>query len=471
MTAATGDYKSSAPSRRDLELRLIVFSVVIASAAYAIVSWSQDERVSASAVTYGASLGALFLAAHVAVRKLAPGADPLILPIASLLNGIGVVVIRRLDYAYAARSTRADQNAPQQLVWTAISIVVFVLVLFVVRDHRTIDRYRYTLMAIGLALLLLPAVPGVGRTINGARLWVRLGPVSFQPSELAKLALIAFFASYFVAKREVLSLATRRVLGLHLPRARDLGPVVLAWMASLAVLIRLKDLGTSLLFFGVFLVMLYVATERTSWLAIGLVLFAGGAYFAYQLFSHVQARFDTWLHLFSDPSDSGFQLTQSLFGLATGGLLGTGLGRGRPDLVPFARTDFIFTAIGEELGLIGIVVVLICYLLIVTRGIRAALGVRDEFGKLLAVGLSFSVALQVFVVVGGVTRLIPLTGLTLPFLSYGGSSMVANYALIALLMRVSAAGRVPTSGPVTPAPPGDQLTGEMTQVVSSRPLR
>ncbi|MDQ1709293.1 MAG: hypothetical protein QOG49_678, partial [Frankiaceae bacterium] len=425
----------------------------------------------ASALTYGASLGALFLAAHIAVRKLAPGADPLLLPLASLLNGLGVVVIRRLDYGYKVRDPKAAQNAPQQLMWTAIGIAVFVGVLYVVRDHRSLDRYRYTLMAIGLALLLLPALPGVGRTINGARLWVRIGPVSFQPSEISKLALIAFFASYFVAKREVLSLATKRILGLHLPRARDLGPVLLAWLASLAVLIQLKDLGTSLLFFGVFLVMLYVATQRTSWLAIGMLLFCGGAYFAYRAFAHVQARFDTWLHLFADPAGKGFQLTQSLFGLATGGLTGTGLGRGHPYLVPFARTDFIFPAIGEELGLFGVVIVLICYLLIVGRGLRAALGVRDEFGKLLAAGLAFSLALQVFVVIGGVTRLIPLTGLTLPFLSYGGSSLVANYALIALLMRISAAGRTPTPGPVTPAPGDDQLSGELTQIVRTGPAR
>ncbi|MEO6714871.1 MAG: FtsW/RodA/SpoVE family cell cycle protein [Mycobacteriales bacterium] len=470
MTAVPTEYKSSAPSRRSLELRLIVFSVVIAAVAYAIVSLSQDERVSASALTYGASLGALFLAAHVAVRKLAPGADPLILPIASVLNGLGVVVIRRLDYAYQARDSRADQNAPQQLIWTAIGIAAFVVVLYVIRDHRTIDRYRYTLMAVGIGLLVMPALPYVGRSINGARLWVRLGAVSFQPSEIAKLALIAFFASYFVAKREVLSLATRRILGLHLPRARDLGPVMLAWLASVAVLIRLKDLGTSLLFFGVFLVMLYIATQRTSWIAIGMVLFSGGAYVAYQLFAHVQARFDTWLDPFASPLGQGNQLTQSLFGLATGGLTGTGLGRGRPDLVTYARTDFIFPAIGEELGLIGVVVVLICYLLIVSRGLRAALGVRDEFGKLLAAGLAFSLALQVFVVIGGVTRLIPLTGLTLPFLSYGGSSLVANYALIALLMRISAAGRTPTPAPVTAAP-SDELTGEMTQIVSRGKLR
>jgi cell division protein FtsW (lipid II flippase) len=458
-------HKTSAPSRRALELRLLVFAVLIATAAYAVVSLAVDDRVSASTLSYGGSLAAMFLAAHYAVRRFAPAADPLLLPLCALLNGLGVVVIRRLDYAYAARSTRADQNAPQQLIWTAVGITVFVLVLLVVRDHRSLDRYRYTLMFAGLVLLMLPVLPGIGAEINGARLWVRAGPLSIQPSEFAKITLIVFFASYLVAKREVLSLATRRVLGLHLPRARDLGPVLLAWLVSLAVLIRGKDLGTSLLFFGAFLVMLYVATERTSWLAIGLGLFAGGAFTAYRLFSHVQERFDTWLDPFADPLGDGHQLTQSLFGLATGGLFGTGLGRGRPDLVTYARTDFIFPAVGEELGLIGVAVVLLCYLLIVTRGMRAALGVRDEFGKLLAAGLAFSLGLQVFVVVGGVTRLIPLTGLTLPFMSYGGSSLVANYALIALLIRVSDAGRTPTPAAVTPVPPVEELTGELTAIV------
>jgi cell division protein FtsW (lipid II flippase) len=451
--------------RRRLELQLLIFAIVIAMAAYASLSLAQDAVLSTGVLTYGGSLAALFLTAHLVVRRLAPAADPLLLPLAALINGIGVVVVRRLDYAYKAARPDADQNAPQQLLWTAVGIAVFVAVLLIIRDHRSLDRYRYTLMAIGLALLMLPALPGVGTTINGARLWVRVGPISIQPSEFAKITLIVFFASYLVAKREVLSLATRRVLGLHLPRARDLGPVLLAWLASLAVLVREKDLGTSLLFFGAFLVMLYIATERTSWLLIGLGLFASGAFMAYQLFGHVRIRFDTWLHPFADPDDAGFQLTQSLFGLATGGLFGKGLGQGRPEEVPFARTDFIFAAVGEELGLIGVGALLVLYLFMVTRGLRTALGVRDEFGKLLAAGLSFSLALQIFVVVGGVTRLIPLTGLTLPFLSYGGSSLVANYALIALLLRISDSGRTPTPGPATPVPAPEQLTGEMTAIV------
>jgi cell division protein FtsW (lipid II flippase) len=460
-----------APNRRRLELQLVIFAIVIAMAAYASVSLAQDATVSTGVLTYGGSLALLFIAAHLAVRRFAPAADPLILPLAAVINGIGLVVVRRLDYAYKAARPDADQNAPQQLIWTAVGIAVFVVVLVVIRDHRSLDRYRYTLMCVGLGLLMLPAVPGVGATINGARLWVRLGPVSIQPSEFAKIALIVFFASYLVAKREVLSLATRRVLGLHLPRARDLGPVLLAWLASLAVLVREKDLGTSLLFFGVFLVALYVATERTSWLLIGLGLFAFGAFTAYRLFGHVRVRFDTWLHPFADAQDAGFQLTQSLFGLATGGLFGKGLGQGRPEIVPYARTDFIFSAVGEELGLVGVTALLVLYLFIVARGLRTALGVRDEFGKLLAAGLSFSIALQVFVVVGGVTRLIPLTGLTLPFLSYGGSSLVANYALIALLLRISDSGRTPTAGPTTPPLAAEELTGAMTAIVPRGAVR
>jgi cell division protein FtsW (lipid II flippase) len=338
-----------------------------------------------------------------------------------------------------------------------------VAVLASVRDHRSLDRYRYTALAVGLGLLLLPAVPGIGTEINGARIWVRVGSVQFQPAEVANLCLIVFFASYLVAKREVLSLATRRVAGLNLPRARDLGPVLLAWAGSLLVLVREKDLGSSLLFFGLFVAMLFVATERTSWLLIGLGLFTGGATVAYQAFAHVQDRVDAWLDPFADASNKGYQITQSLFGLATGGLSGTGLGRGQPDVVPEARTDFVFAAIGEELGLIGVAAVLVAFLLLVARGIRVALGVRDDFGKLLAGGLAFALGLQVFVVVGGVTRLIPLTGITLPFVSYGGSSLVANYALVALLLRISNSGReLPPPGPANAA----EQTGDMTQVIA-----
>jgi len=454
--------------RRASELQLLVVAVLLAMAAYAAVSLAHDERVDGAVLKYGAGLAVLFGLAHLAVRRLAPAADPVLLPLAAALNGLGLAMVRRLDLAAmdTARARGVDAPsalAPRQLLWTAVGTALFVAVLALVRDHRTLDRYRYTAMAAGLALLLLPALPVIGTEINGARIWIRVGSLQFQPAEVAKLCLIVFLASYLVAKREVLSLASRRVAGLNVPRARDLGPVLLAWGASLLVLVREKDLGSSLLFFGLFVVMLYIATERTSWLLIGLGLFSAGTLVAYTLFGHVRERVETWLHPFADAADNGFQLTQALFGMATGGIIGTGLGRGRPDAVPEAETDFIFASLGEELGLVGVVAVLAVFTLIVARGVRVGLGVRDDFGKLLAGGLAFAVALQVFVVVGGVTRLIPLTGVTLPFVSYGGSSLVANYALIALLLRVSDAGRVREASPVVPT--GAELTGEMTQVL------
>jgi cell division protein FtsW (lipid II flippase) len=334
-----------------------------------------------------------------------------------------------------------------------------------VRDHTRLARYAYTCAAAGLVLLLLPNLPVVGRTINGARLWVRLGPVQVQPSELAKLALLVFFASYLVAKRDVLSLASRRVAGLDLPRGRDLGPVLLAWGASLSVLVFEKDLGSSLLFFGIFIAMLYVATERTSWLLIGLVLFALGAYVAYLAFGHVRVRVDVWLHPFAHPDTEGYQLVQSLFGFGTGGLTGTGLGEGSPTSVPFAKTDFILASFGEELGLAGVMALLLLFGLVVERGLRAALACRDSFGKLLAAGLSFALALQVFVIAGGVTGLIPLTGVTLPWLSYGGSSVVSNWVLVALLLRISDAARRPAPSPVSPGTARAALQEAPTQVV------
>ena len=454
--------------RRGSELQLLVVAVAVGVAAYAAVSVAHDERVDGTVFTYGLSLAALFAVAHAAVRHLAPAADPVLLPLAAGLNGLGLAMVRRLDLAAmdTARQRAVDPPAalaPRQLMWTAVGIAVFVAVLFVVRDHRTIDRYRYTLMAVGLALLMLPALPVIGTEINGARIWIRIGSLQFQPAEVAKLCLIAFFASYLVAKREVLSLASRRVVGLNVPRARDLGPVLLAWLASLLVLVREKDLGSSLLFFGLFVVMLYIATERTSWLLIGLGLFTLGTAAAYAVFGHVQQRIETWLDPFADAAGAGFQLTQALFGMATGGIFGTGLGRGRPDSVPEAETDFIFASLGEELGLIGVVAVLATYALLVARGLRVGIGVRDDFGKLFAGGLAFALALQVFVVAGGVTRLIPLTGITLPFVSYGGSSLVANYALVALLLRISDARR-PATARRPRTDPAD-LTGEMTQVV------
>ena len=462
--------KEDRGAKRTWLLLLLLFALAISLLAYSAVGLGVEGQLPSGVLGYGAGLGALFLAAHLVVRWTAPYADPLVLPCVALLNGLGLVMVRRLDFAEAEEArlggeavARAD--APLQLVWTALGIGLFVVVLLVVRDHTRLARYSYTAAAVGLVLLLLPNLPVLGREINGARLWVRVGPVQVQPSEIAKIALMIFFAGYLVGKRDVLALASRRLAGLQLPRPRDLGPVLLAWALSLSVLVFEKDLGSSLLFFGIFIVMLYVATGRTSWLLIGVGLFLAGSFVAYQVFGHVRRRVDTWLDPFADPGGAGFQLVQSLFGFGTGGLTGTGLGQGQPQEVPFAKTDFILAAIGEELGLVGVMAVLLLFALVVERGMRAALSCRDSFGKLLGAGLSFALALQVFVIAGGVTGLIPLTGLTLPWLSYGGSSLVSNWALVALLLRISHAARRPAPAPVDPGVARVALQDAPTQVV------
>jgi cell division protein FtsW (lipid II flippase) len=334
-----------------------------------------------------------------------------------------------------------------------------------VRDHRSLSRYAYTLALIGLGLVALPAIlPASLSEVNGAKIWIRLAGFSIQPGEFAKICLIVFFAAYLVDKRDVLALASRKVAGLELPRGRDLGPVLVAWILSILVLVFERDLGSSLLLFGVFVVMLYIATERASWLIIGLVLFAGGAFIAYHAFGHVRDRVDTWMDPFRYASGMGYQLTQSLFGLGTGGLFGTGLGAGRPQQVPVAKSDFIASAIGEELGLFGLVAVIIIYLVLVERGLRTSLVVRDAFGKLLAAGLAFSVAWQVFIILGGVTDLLPLTGLTTPFVAYGGSSLVANFVLVAVLVRISDAARRPAAPHASPQPRMGEAQTEIVQL-------
>jgi cell division protein FtsW (lipid II flippase) len=303
-------------------------------------------------------------------------------------------------------------------------------------------------MVASLALLISPLVPGIGHAVNGAQIWIRIGPAGLQPAELAKITLSVFFAGYLVTNRDTLALAGPSVLGLRLPRPRDLGPIIVVWAAALAVLVLQSDLGTSLLLFGLFVAMLYLATERVSWVLIGMALFGAGAALVATMVPHVAARFNVWQHAFDNDvfnrtyGGSG-QLVRGLFGMASGGLFGTGWGQGRPDLVPYAESDFIVASLGEELGLTGLIAVLLLITLLVHRGMRAAIGVRDGFGKLLAGGLAFLIALQVFVVVGGVTRLIPLTGLTTPFLAYGGSSLLANWLIVALLLRISDDARRP----------------------------
>ena len=463
--------------RRGAELVLLVVALIVAVGAYAIVGLAVSGEVSSQVLSYGLGLTLLVGIAHLIVRFLAPYADPILLPCAVLLNGLGLALIHRLDLTRieAARDAgeslpRAD--APVQLTWTAVGVAAFVATLLIIRDHRRLQRATYTALFVGVGLLLLPLVPGIGVRFSGAQIWVRLFGLSFQPGEVAKVCLIVFFAGYLVVKKDALALAGRRFLGIDLPRGRDLGPILCAWLISLAILVFQRDLGTATLFFGGFVILLYVSTERPGWLVLGGGMFAGGTYFAYiaatslhiSQFSHIANRVNAWLHPF-DPAnaDGAYQIIQSLYGFAYGGLLGRGLGEGHPTLVPLAKSDFIIAVIGEELGLTGLMAILLLYGIIVERGLRTALVCRDQFGKLLVTGVAAVFAIQVFVVIGGVTKLIPLTGLTTPFLSYGGSSLVANWALIALMLRISDFARRPA--PLMPSAPTEDA---LTQVVVVR---
>lgn len=432
-----------APKRgRNVELLLTALAIGVVILAYVNVAVAETGTTPPDLLFLTGMLGAIALVFHLVLRFRASYADPLILPIVVMLNGLGVVMIYRLDIA-AGRSFSEGQ-AFKQLQWTLLGVIFAIAVLIMLRDHRVLRRYTYLAGLTGFIFLLLPLIPGLGRSIYGARIWIGIGPFSFQPAEVTKILLAIFFAGYLVQTRDVLALAGKKVLGFTFPRARDLGPILLAWVASILVLVLETDLGTSLLLFGLFVSMLYVATERVSWIAIGLTLAAAGAYVAYLLFSHLQVRVLCWLDpLGPEGLEPCYQLNQGLMGMAAGGLFGSGLGQGRPWLTPLPESDFIYASLGEELGLIGLFAILALYALLVQRGMRTAIGLRDGFGKLLAVGLSFTVALQVFVVVGGMTRVIPLTGLTLPFMAYGGSSLLTNWTLIALLLRMSDHARRP----------------------------
>jgi len=419
-------------------LALTLLALVLSVGAYTLVGLGKKGHVPVDLALYGSIFAAGYLCAHLLIRRLAPHADPALFPSAAVLTGLGFSMIFRLSGGLAA----------EQATWVVVGLLAFAGTLVAVRDHRQLDAYTYTIGFLGLALLLLPIVPGVGRTINGARLWVRIGPVGFQPSEIGKILIVVFLASYLATKRELLSVAAGRLGPLRVPPLKHLAPVLFAWGASLAVLFLQKDLGASLLYFAIFVVMLWVATGRAAYLVIGLGLFALGAWIGYEMFAHVQLRVDIWLHAL-DPSkvfDQGYgQVAQAQFGLATGGLVGAGLGRGSPWLIPFASTDFIFAAIGEELGLLGTTAVLLLFVVLVGKGLKTALECADAFGTLLATGLAASLGFQAFVIVGGVTRLIPLTGVTLPFVSYGGSSLVSNFVLLGLLVRISS-GPAPRTG-------------------------
>jgi cell division protein FtsW (lipid II flippase) len=460
-------------TRRNMELMLLFFAMALVTVYSGVVEANAIGKLTPDFWVQPAMLTVIFVGAHLAVRFLAPYSDPVLLPSVALINGLGVMFLRRLDIGRIKAPLRASYSVFagdgfRQLGWTAAAVILAVGLLLIVRDHRSLSRYAYTLGLAGIVLVLIPAMlPATYSSINGAKLWIKFGTAfSIQPGEFAKIALLAFFAYYLVRKREVLSLASKRILGIDFPRGRDLGPVLMVWAMSLMVLVFEKDLGTSLLYFGMFVVTLYIATERVSWLIIGLLLFTGGAFLAYSLgksiggpFLNFSERADIWLNPFADPNNKGYQLVQSLLGLGTGGLFGAGPGAGQPSKVPEVRTDFIFSGMGEELGLFGLTALLVVYLLIVERGLRAAIGVRDSFGKLFAGGLAFTLGLQVFVIVGGVSQLIPLTGQTTPFLSAGGSSLVANWLLIALLLRISDAARRPAGGTATVRVGGVSVSG------------
>ncbi len=436
--------------RRRRELLLGVFALVTTTFGYALVQLADAPDLPPDLWAILAGVIGLFVVAHLAVRRLAPDADPTLLPLAAFLTGFGFLVVARLD----------EDLARVQAVWAFVGVGAFVATLAAVPRIRTLERYRYTFLLLGVLALILPLFPGIGAEINGARLWVRLGPLSFQPGEAAKVLLVIFFAAYLVDKREMLSSGTRRLGRVALPDPKYLGPLLLAWGASLLIMVRQKDLGSSLLFFAVFAAMLYIATDRASYLVIGFALFAGGATIAYQLFSHVQTRVSTWLDPWPVAQDEGFQLVQSMFAFGSGGFLGSGLGLGNPTTIPNVATDFVFSAVGEELGLVGSVAVVAVILLFCGSGYRVAVQADRPFPKLFAAGLTTIIGIQTFVIIGGVTRVIPLTGVTLPFVSYGGSSLVANFVILALLMRISDDNARPvaprTAGEATaPSPPPD----------------
>ena len=391
---------------------------------------ARDGHINPGALVYPAAVAAVLLVLHLAVRFLLPRADPLLLPIAAGLTCFGVVMIYRLDSSLAF----------DQLLWLAVAAAAFVLVVVFLRNYEVLSRYKYTLGLI--ALVLLASTMIVGKEVNGARLWLQIGPMSFQPSEIAKILIVVFLAAFFAEKHELLSISTHKVFGVPVPELKYFVPLLLMWGFSVLLMIYQKDLGSSLLFFGIFVSMLYVSTARKSYVLVGAALFILGAYLCYLAFAHVEVRVVTWLNPFNPRTieRSSYQISQSLFALSSGGLSGTGLGLGHPTFIPSVATDFIFSAIGEELGLIGAVSVVLMYVLFVARGIRVALRAPEDFGKLLSVGLISIIALQSFIIMGGVTRLIPLTGITMPFISYGGSSLLANFILLGLLLIVSHRG-------------------------------
>jgi cell division protein FtsW (lipid II flippase) len=424
---------------RNLELGLLLMALGLSALALALVQWGSLGTLDWSLLTYAAGLAGLTIGLHLVLRIVARDADPFIVPIATMLNGLGITMIHRLDIAAGASGWEAA--GVRQMAWTAVALVIAIGVLLVVKNYRVLLRYRYLAMLVGVVLLTMPLWPVIGRTVNGATLWVQIGDMTFQPGEIAKIALAVFFAGYLMTARESLQKVGTTFAGIRWPRVRDLGPLLIVWVVAMGVLVFQRDLGTSLLYFGLFLAMLYIATNRILWLGLGGGLFVVGAALAASRLGYVRGRLEGWLDSFNpevyQATGGSYQLVQGLFGFAEGGFIGEGLGQGQPDFVPLANSDYIVAALGEELGVFGVFALLALYLLLVSRGLRVGFTGTDDFGRLLATGLGFVLALQVFVVIGGITRVIPVTGLTTPFLAAGGSSLVANWIIVALLLRLS----------------------------------
>jgi cell division protein FtsW (lipid II flippase) len=465
------------PGRRSTELWMVLFALGIVAFAFANVGFTLKGQHFSTFAEYMLAFAVIVIGAHLTIRRWAPYADPLLLPIATLLNGLGIVMIYRLNQAGrygnpsasgSPISTLSSDATVTQIAYSVIGVIIFVAFLAFIKDIRSLQPYTYLLGLIGLVLIAIPAllpssISGVAGT--GAKIQISIGGFSFQPEEFGKLLLAASFSSYLVVNGRKLSLLTEKWLFFSLPRRRDLAPILVVWAVSMLLLVFEGDIGTSAVFMGLFVAMLYVATGRRSWAVLGFLMFVIGAFLAAELVEHVRTRFEIWLHAFSNANliqgnQASYQLVQGLYGMGNGGLLGRGLGAGQPYWTPLVQSDLIFTAFGEEVGLAGVMVLLLLYGLFVQRGLRTAMLVKDDYSKLLATGLSFMFALQVFVIVGGVSRLIPLTGITTPFLSQGGSSLIASWLLVAVLARLSDAARRPAPRPI-------QDEG-MTQVVSLR---
>jgi len=430
--------------QRNREFWLLLFALLISGAALTLVQLGAQQAINPTILLFAGGLGVLVFALHVVLRIVASDADPFVLPIATVLTGLGIAMIHRIDIA--TKLTGWDAFSSKQLAWTALSLAGAIAIVIALRNYRVLYRFTYVSGLAGIVLLILPFIPGLRARGVNADVWVSLGGVvSFQPGELAKICLAIFFAGYLVRTRESLSSVGRRVLGITWPRMRELGPVLVVWLLSLLIIVTQRDLGTGVLIFGMFIAMLYVATGKTSWVLIGLAGVAVGVFLATRVLAYVQGRFRNWLDPFNPDvisRDGGsYQLVEGIFGLAHGGLIGTGWGQGRPQITPLAHSDYIIPSLGEELGIVGLFAILCLYMVFVSRGLRIGMAGQDDFGKLLAAGLSFTIALQVFIMVGGVTRVIPLTGLTTPFLAAGGSSLVANWLIVALLLRISDAVR------------------------------